>query len=299
MLDTFEQPGKFWRGNLHGHSTGSDGAWSPDEVCAAYRREGYDFIALTDHFMQQYQFPITDTTRFRDKNFTTILGAEVHAPTTSRGVDWHILAVGLPLDFTETTASENGIALARRCVEAGAFVAIAHPHWYNLQLADAMSLDCAHAIEVYNHTCGVRAARGDGAAFWDALLSNGRRITGIAVDDSHFLAGAFDGFGGWVMVKAEENAPDTLLNSLKKGHFYATQGPSIDDVVRVGDNLVVTCSPAVQVFLVGPVAAAEHQEGVSLTRASVALDKFKGSWCRAVVRDAAGRQAWTNPLWLD
>ena len=38
---------------------------------------------------------------------------------------------------------------------------------------------------------------------------------------------------------------------------------------------------------------------VALTRATLPLDKFAGEWCRVVVRDAMGRQAWTNPLWLN
>ena len=68
---------------------------------------------------------------------------------------------------------------------------------------------------------------------------------------------------------------------------------------RVGDTLVIRCSPATEVFVVGPVATSEHVHGTSLTRATLPLEKFAKTWCRVVVRDAMGRQAWTNPLWLD
>lgn len=60
MLETFSASGQFWRGNLHGHSTGSDGMLSPADVCAAYRARGYDFIAVTDHFRKNFGYPITD-----------------------------------------------------------------------------------------------------------------------------------------------------------------------------------------------------------------------------------------------
>jgi len=298
MLDAFEAPGQFWRGNIHGHSTNSDGALPPEEVCKAYHDQGYDFICLSDHFLPRFNHPVTDTSAFRVNGFTTILGAEVHAPKTTRQVDWHILAVGLPADFPATGADETGIELARRCAEAGAFVAVAHPAWYNLELEDALSLDVAHAVEVYNHTCGVHSSRGDSSAMWDAMLSAGRHVTGIAVDDSHWKANAPDAFGGWVMVKAEENDPDQLLASLKAGRFYATQGPEITEMRRVDDALVIRCSPATEVFVIGAVSAAEHVHGTSLTRATLPLEKFAGAWCRVVVRDAMGRQAWTNPLWL-
>ena len=61
----FSKPGTWHRGNLHTHSTNSDGTKSPREVCAAYRRRGYDFISLTDHFKEEYGFPINDTTPYR------------------------------------------------------------------------------------------------------------------------------------------------------------------------------------------------------------------------------------------
>ncbi len=37
------------RGNLHTHSTLSDGALDPVEIARRYRAKGYDFIAFTDH----------------------------------------------------------------------------------------------------------------------------------------------------------------------------------------------------------------------------------------------------------
>lgn len=296
-MDAFTAAGKFWRGNLHGHSTNSDGKLTPEEVCTAYRNQGYDFIAITDHFRSNYNFPITDTAPFRQADFTTLIGAEVHAPRTTRGVEWHILAVGLPYDFEPTSDTETGIQLAARCAAAGAFVAVAHPHWYNLELEDALSLEVAHAVEVYNHTCGVRAARGYGDAMWDAMLSAGRKVTGIAVDDSHFKV--HDAFGGWVMVKAEENKPELLLQALKQGNFYATQGPLIEDLSFDDGEIVVRCTPATHVFAVGKIANATDVHGTSMTRAHIDVEKFKTSWCRVVVRDAMGRQAWTNPIWFE
>ena len=46
-VDPFSAPGKFWRGNLHTHSTRSDGVLDPDEVARRYQLEGYDFLAMT------------------------------------------------------------------------------------------------------------------------------------------------------------------------------------------------------------------------------------------------------------
>ena len=297
MLDAFSQEGRFWKGNLHGHSDASDGNLSPAAACAAYKAAGYDFTCVTDHFRAQYGYPITDTAAFRDDGFTTIIGAELHAPHTSRGVEWHILAVGLPLDFAPPAPEETGPDLARRAREAGAFVAIPHPHWYQLQAEDGEALDAAQAVEVLNYTSAVHTDRGDGLVFYDTMLSRGHRLGAIAVDDSHWKNG--DAFGAWVMVKAQERTPDALLRALHAGHYYASEGPEIHDIRRNGDRLDLRCTPARAILLVGPVSQSAREHGHGLTQASLPLEPFAGGWCRAVVVDAAGRRAWSNPLWLD
>ncbi len=304
MTDLFSAPGRFYRGNLHTHSNRSDGALAPEEVCRRYKAEGYDFIALTDHFIGAYDYPIVDTTGFRDKTFTTILGAEVHSGAMQNGELWHILAVGLPADFEPPHApgfhpaegQESGPELAARCREAGAFVAVAHPQWSGLTLDDARSIEAAHAVEVYNHGCAMGCDRPDGWHTADLLLSEGRRLTAIATDDAHFTEP--DHFGGWVMVKAEENDPDALLDALKAGRFYSSQGPEIRSVTVEDDKVVVECSSAATVIVQGHGSAATATHGTSMTRAEVPMARFARSpWLRVTVVDAAGKRGWTNPVW--
>jgi hypothetical protein len=295
-LDVFQQPGRFYRGNLHTHSNRSDGALPPEAVAAHYRDAGYDFLALTDHFQRRYNFPIVDTRPFRTNRFTTILGAELHAGANSHGEIWHILSVGLPGDFEPTAKEETGAALAQRAVDAGAFVAIAHPQWSSLSIEDGRTLPMAHAVEVYNHGCQVECNRGDGAILLDALLNEGKAHTAIATDDAHFRIE--DSCGGWVMVKAEANEPEALLASLKAGHFYASQGPMIHAAEISGGSLHVECSPAVNIAAVGRGCRASRVSGRQITRGEIPLQKFAGDWFRFAVTDAAGRAAWSNPIRL-
>ena len=42
---------KYYKGNLHTHTTNSDGRLSPDEAIHEYAQRGYDFVALTDHWV--------------------------------------------------------------------------------------------------------------------------------------------------------------------------------------------------------------------------------------------------------
>ncbi|MCE6952874.1 CehA/McbA family metallohydrolase [Cereibacter sphaeroides] len=299
----FTAPGRFWRGNLHTHSNLSDGALAPAEVCRRYRDEGYDFLALTDHFVGRYGYPIVDTRPFRSNSFTTILGAELHSGPMANGELWHILAVGLPEDFAPPAvpdfradaAQETGPAIAERAVAAGAFVAIAHPQWSGLTLADARSIRAAHAVEIYNHGCAMGCERPDGSAIADLLLTEGRRLTLIATDDAHFTEP--DHFGGWVMVKAEENDPEALLSALKRGDFYSSQGPELRRIDCDGEALEIECSAVTAVTVQGAGTAATAVHGLSMTRARIPLERFRASpFVRVTIRDAAGRRAWSNPI---
>lgn len=301
----FTAKGRFWRGNLHTHSTRSDGVLSPEEVCRRYKAEGYDFMALTDHFVGAYGYPIVDTVPMRDAGFTTILGAELHSGAMANGELWHILAVGLPADFAPSNSpsfvpvagQETGAEIAARAVAAGAFVAIAHPQWSGLTLADARTITAAQAVEIYNHGCAMGCDRPDGFAIADLLLTEGRKLTLIATDDAHFSEP--DHFGGWVMVKAEANEPDALLSALKAGHFYSSQGPELRDVRIEGGKLIVECSAVSSIVALGWGTGAKAVHGHSMTRGEVPLDRLNNSpWIRAAVIDAAGKRAWSNPIWL-
>lgn len=283
----------------------------PEDVSRRYAEAGYDFYCLSDHFIGRYGYPIADTRPHRTNRFTTILGAEVHAGAMENGELWHLLAVGLPADFSPpdtpdflpVPGAEDAASLARRCREAGAFVAIPHPQWSSLTLADALTIEAAHAVEIYNHGSALDSDRGDGTAVLDLLLSKGQRLTACATDDAHFTAD--DHFGGWVMVKAPSLEPEDLLAALKAGAYYSSQGPEIHSVERVGDTVRVACSRAARVVAVGPgSASASIQESAFEARAdggdvaALPLGRLADApWFRVTVVDHAGKKAWMNPIW--
>lgn len=324
-------PGKLYRGNLHAHSLNSDGGMTPEQVCAAYRQQGYDFLTITDHYSQEYNYPITDTTMYRDNEFTTLIGAELHAPALANGQEWHILASGLPLDFGGLRHGETGPQLAERAVNAGAFVGLAHPAWYGATVEDLQSIPVAHAVEVFNEICGALSDRSESWFLVDQLLVAGRRVTAFGADDAHFFrssdelpdpstdgddltkaesrngSGAGEtlpsGFSAWVWVHAERLDPDLLVESLKAGRYYTSQGPRIHDIMVSEDKteLTVINSPAVSVYVTGDpgiyTLGANHAK--QITKSTFSISDHKDSYCRVIVVDAAGKRAWSNPIWLD
>jgi hypothetical protein len=296
----FDKPGSWFRGNLHTHSDRSDGCKSPPQVCAIYRTLGYDFISLTDHFLKCYNWPITDTTAERRKDFTTILGAELHAPRTSLGDLWHIVAVGLPADFAPTGSKETGPQLAARARRCGAYVAVAHPAWYDLTDDDVLSIKSAHAIEICNLTCMELNGKGDSTGYLDRLLSQGHRYHAIATDDAHFADDRLDCGGFWVMVRAGHLEPGALLAALHAGHFYSSQGPQILQMkYRPKRGVLDIYTSPVRSFRLSSrsSASAYFNARRDQTRIELALRAIKQPYARLTVIDRSGRRAWSNPFW--
>ena len=84
-MKLFKEGLPIFRGNLHAHTTRSDGALTPRQVMELYQARGYDFLALTDHWRpnQPEQY----------RNMLVLSGAEMDAQLPDQVV--HIVGIGL------------------------------------------------------------------------------------------------------------------------------------------------------------------------------------------------------------
>ena len=302
-FEFFNNKGKFFRGNLHGHSNNSDGKLNPEEVCGNYIEKGYDFISITDHFLEMFNYPIT-IPDLKIKNFTFIPGAEFHTSTMENGELWHVLALGLSdkfkppnqPNFLINPKSENIESLSSRLFQAGSFVSLTHPEWNGMTLQDTLKIKEVHAIEIYNHGCAIECDRGSGVAVLDQILNDGKKISIIATDDSHFHID--DASGGWVMVKSEINSEEALLEALKNGHYYSSQGPDFKNIKVQEGRLEVLCSPVEKIIVSGYGSATtyKHRSNMESALFNLALLPQK-KWLRITIIDKKGNRAWTNPIY--
>ena len=289
-----------YRGNLHGHSTHSDGVLSAQAVVETYADLGYDFTCLSDHLWIDDKFAATSVCDGRvldRKGFITLPSAELHCYGKTYDQDgvWHIVANGLPLDFACPDANETAPDLIARAQAAGAYVSLAHPEWYTMTTDEAMQVAAADAVEIYNHSCVVTSARGSGIAIADYLLNEGKKISFTATDDSHFELP--DWGGGWVMVAAAELSQNALVAALKAGHHYASTGADFTDLQIEDGVLTVSSSPVVNVVISGAGHMAMAETGKNMTVTQFDLSKFRSDWFRITLRDAAGKMAWSNPYY--
>jgi predicted metal-dependent phosphoesterase TrpH len=85
----FSTPGNWYRGNLHTHTTNSDGRLKPVDAVTWYRTHGYDFMVITDHDL------LTDVSGMSDEHFLVLPGVEIHAGRTSHGIIYELLVIGV------------------------------------------------------------------------------------------------------------------------------------------------------------------------------------------------------------
>ena len=120
----------WYKGNLHTHTTFSDGDTEPEGVIQWYRDHGYNFLAITDH---NYLLDPRAYAEGGDGLSLLIPGNEIS--DSCEGKPLHLLALGL-YDATLKPAGgegiqetlQNNVTAIRR---AGALPVLAHPnfHW--------------------------------------------------------------------------------------------------------------------------------------------------------------------------
>jgi hypothetical protein len=291
--DPFSAPGEWYKGQLHTHTTRSDGRLDPLEVVARHRAAGYDFLALTDHNT------VTEVEGGPD-GVLLLLGTELDGDRGEVAESVHVVAVGLTEGgaVPERPTVPQAIAWTR---ERGGESLIAHPYWSGLVARDILQWDGHLGVEVFNTGCHYEIAKGHSAVYWDDLPGRGRRMWGFAVDDSHHRESddhPLDTAKAWVMVKAAALTREAVLESLRKGLFYSSWGPEIRQVAVGGNEIAVRTSPVIEISFVAQRWAGHSfyaPEGETLTEATYRLRGHE-DYVRVECRDAQGRCAWSNPL---
>ena len=299
-----DAPPAWYRGNLHAHTINSDGDSPPSIVMAWYKRNGYQFLALTDH--NTFTDPALYDTNPNDK-FLLIGAEEVTNPMTV-----HVNAIGVKRAIpaqTGSTVTEILQASINAIRAEGGIPLINHPNFqWAFTAKDMLPLRGAGLLEIASGHPRVNSD-GDGTIpsheqMWDQLLSAGMRIFGVAVDDVHnfreeFLINRANPGRGWVMVRARALSRDAILAALNSGDFYASTGVTLKDIQSTPEALTVEIQPdATKRFRV--VFVGKGGSVLSVSNKNPASYTFKGNegYVRARIEDSGGRRAWTQPVFL-
>lgn len=300
------QPSWF-KGNLHTHTLNSDGDSTPNEVVTWYREHGYQFLVLTDHnFLTSVEG--LNALHGADNKFLVVKGEEVTdslggKPLHVNGFD--VATLVMPPGGQSVVERVQGMVDVIR--QANGVPSINHPNFQWAITPDELGqVQRTRLFEVWNgHPTVNNLGGGDVPGLeetWDRILSSGKLLYGIAVDDAHAFKQpgnpTVPGPGrGWVHVRSPRLESRALLESLEQGDFYSSTGVELQSVDVSATSLTVAIKAAAsskyRIQFIG-------RQGRVLSEAATpsATYAFKGDegYVRAKVIESNGRYAWVQPV---
>lgn len=306
----FEVPdwtGDWLKGNTHTHTTESDGDSPPGYVARWYKDHGYDFLVLSDHNVFTDPAALSD---LMDGSFLLIPGEEVTSGFEGKPV--HVNGLNLP-HVVEPRTARSLVATIQANVDAVREVDgvphINHPNFgWAFGAEELAQVRNDRLLEIFNGHPAVHNHGGGGTAgleeVWDALLTGGKRIYGIAVDDAHHFQGEFsrdrsNPGRGWVAVRAPALEAVAIMEALEAGHFYASTGVVLRDIRVTERRIEVEIEPSgsfryTTEFIGGGGKVLKTSFG------EVAVFELDGStpYVRARVTDSGGAEAWVQPVFV-
>ncbi|MFA7673600.1 MAG: hypothetical protein WCY62_07080 [Clostridia bacterium] len=299
-LTNFIENGEFYKANYHTHSQNSDGQFTQEEVINMYKEQGYSFLCMSEHNR------VTKTTKYDTDSFKLVPGLELHCVMhESPLVIHHMLGLAsqdnekiyndMRIDnvpFTEN--NETLLALEKTLIDLDLLTVYCHPTWSHVETPQFDFLKDTEIMEVCNFGTIIDQGHNNDPVYWDSWLKQGKQIFGMANDDSHRIQHFC---GGWNMVKCKEFTVPSMLDSLRKGSFYCTMGPFIDDFYIEDGYAVVKCSEAKSVTVITQSGWGKSYRDPKGKLTEVVHNCPMSAYSiRVEVEDMNGNIAWSNPI---
>ncbi len=328
--------GQFYKANLHCHTNVSDGRLSPAEMKEEYKKRGYSVIAYTDHNVLVPHPELNDEEFVALHGVEYDITEEKPGVTEfHRLKTCHICLVGLdpdnvvqpcfrdswlyqhlpdksvvqrdesiaPYEFQYSTEYINDMIKTSR--EKGYFVTYNHPAWSQEGYEIYSKYEGMNAMEICNYGCCTEGYHDYNPHVYDELLRQGKKLYCIATDDNHnghpMDSPYCDSFGGFTMIKAEKLEHRAIADALKKGNFYASQGPEIHSLYIEDNKLHIKTSDAARIVFTTGLRhgyCAYPLEGDTINEAEFEL-RPDDIYVRVTVFDKSGKPADTNAYFME
>jgi len=269
------------KGNLHTHTTISDGVYDPQKAIQKYASMGYKFLMISDHDI------VGQVEKLEPYGMVLIPGNEI----TMDGP--HILHVNAQKKIEPYPDRQQ---VLNKIAENGGFAIISHPNWeedFNHCSQEFLNTWKYYTgIEIYNGV--VRRLPGNPCATdrWDRLLSQGKLVWGYADDDAHWE----ETYGvAWNVVQIETLTKENVLNALRKGNFYASTGVEIQEISTTQNSVSITTTNAKKIGVV-----VDYGKRIQETKGNSIFfkidDNFSYTYFRFEFWGDGEEQAWTQPF---
>jgi hypothetical protein len=299
--------GRWYKGNTHTHTLNSDGDSTPDEVVRWYRAHGYAFVILTDHnFLTSVDG--LNALHGADDKFLVIKGEEI----TNAFAKKPLHVNGLNVDARVGPQSGSSVVdVLQRSVDAirrvNGIPHINHPNFgWAITRDELRQVTNYRHLEIFNGHPHVNNLGGGGVPgmeeVWDTMLSSGRTVFGLAVDDAHTFKdpGNPDVAGpgrGWVVVRAPRLDAPSIMAALDRGDFYASTGVELTDyqasAKRISIAVKATTFSRYRIQFIGKGGRLLKEVPEPIASYDVGGDE---GYVRTRVLESNGRTAWCQPF---
>ena len=325
--------GQFYKANLHAHSTGSDGRFSPSELRDEFKKRGYSVLCITEHEV------LYDYTCFDEKDFIFINGYELSI-NDNKSKEWsenkcaHLNlyckdkhnttqvcynpdAIWFAGDELKNSIKYYGKIADRKyspeyinsvindAKEHNFIVCLNHPYWSLQEPDELIQYDGLFALEIYN-TDNIYWGWSEYDIYaYDIMCRHGKRIAVQMADDNHNRTSEDDcwygTFGGFNMIKAKDLSYDAIISALENKDFYCSQAPEIYDLYVEDNKVYITCSDAKEIIFstgIRHIDKKASKSGETITSACFNLEDRFG-YFRIDVVDINGKRANTRAYFAD
>ena len=291
----------FQKGNVHTHTTLSDGGSTPEQTITWYRSHGYQFLALTDH--NKLSRPARYAS-LQDPGFVLISGEEVTMTGKGRQVHVNALCTTSRIaggNFASAAAALNsGIGAVRA---QGGVALVNHPNFdWALSPADVTDARDASLLEIasghpYVHSAG-NATHPSHESLWDIALSSGADFMGVGVDDEHHIDVSSDPPAtpgkAWISTFGDVTESTPICAALAQGQLYASTGVELRRIsVREHQYEVEPVQAGTTVVFIGMGGRELARSRPSRGAPAVYLPHGDEGYVRARLELPDGRRAWT------
>lgn len=324
------QSGRFYKANLHCHTTLSDGRKTPAEIKEIYKELGYSVVAYTEHEILVPQNELTDDEFLAINGFEMAFYGEekvchlcilalspdnIVQPFWNRGTRYffgniaknsHLVTYDeTEPDYNREYSGEEISRVIQECRKRGFFVTYNHPAWSRENYLDYMQYNGLNAIEIING-CGLISGFEDyNAKEFDDMLSGGKKVFCVAGDDNHNRnpkdSRFWDSGAAFTMIKADNLQYRTITKALENGNFYASEAPQIYDLYYEDGKVYITCSAVDRIYMTAKIRYAKSvyaEKGKPLVEACFEVPDDCG-YFRLTLVDERGRRANTNAYFME
>ncbi len=306
MREIFNLDYRFFKGNIHCHTTKSDGNYSPQEMVNLYEQEGYDFMMISDHEVY------SNYTNKLETSLTLLPGYEASGKKKTRDKTsiYHLLIMAKTradaMEHAERYPKfdDSSIESVQSFIDKWKYdehvVILCHPHWSTIEYDEIKQLKGLLGIEVFNGSSHIRHNVGFSNVCFDALLREEVKVTAFATDDNHNSERTMlDSFQGWIMVNAKDNSVEEIVQAIIGGHYYSTMGPEFTWIKQVGHFVEVRFNKANRIYL--------HEQSrrgqfkiLETEDDNAVVFELNGDeeYIRFELVDSNEKRAWSNPIYM-